>query len=77
MEGNTRSIDEITRSFLDSVGLQDFYFTQLIAASSHSNFAYGHITPEQEVEPLAFPPFAAGALCTPKALATVCPAPLQ
>lgn len=68
-----KPIEEITRSFLDSCGLKDFTFSQLTAAPG-TTFAYGHKHDKNrgfiEVEPLVFPPLAAGALCTPTALAT-------
>jgi len=76
MEG--KPIEEITRSFLDNCGLVDFTFSQL-AARPGTKFAFGHkpaptaMSTEGglvEVEALAFPPLAAGALCTPTALAT-------
>ncbi len=63
------SIDVITRDFLDRCGLKDFTFTQLNSPIT-TRFAHGHLTPEKEVTPLAFPPLAAGGLCTPTALAT-------
>lgn len=64
------SIDNVTRSFLDRVGLQDFTFSQL-DGPLHAKYVTGHITREKEVSPaLVFPPFAAGGLCTPIALAT-------
>jgi CubicO group peptidase (beta-lactamase class C family) len=69
MEG--RPIEEITRHFLDGCGLRDFVFTQRSAAPG-TKFAFGHKPAAgglAEVEPLAFPPLAAGALCTPTALA--------
>lgn len=68
-EMEQQSIDVITRDFLDRTGLKDFVFTQLNSPLD-TRFAYGHITPEQEVPALAFPPLAAGGLCTPSALAT-------
>lgn len=67
MEQST--IDVITRSFLDGSGLRDFTFIQLHGPLS-AIYAYGHLHPSHEVQPLAFPPFAAGGLCTPTALAT-------
>lgn len=63
------SIDDITRSFLNDCGLKNFTFTQLLAPVN-TPIAFGHMTPNQEVAPLAFPPLAAGALCTPSALAS-------
>lgn len=72
MEGT--SIESMSRSFLDGCGLQDFTFSQVTAAPG-TRFAYGHKPSGVakgslvEVEPLAFPPLAAGALCTPAALA--------
>jgi hypothetical protein len=69
-----RPIEQITRGFLDGCGLRDFTFTQVSAAPG-TRFAFGHKPDKQqlgrlaEVEPLAFPPLAAGALCTPAALA--------
>jgi CubicO group peptidase (beta-lactamase class C family) len=68
-----RPIEQITRSFLDGCGLRDFTFTQLAAAPG-TRFAFGYKPDKQqgtlaEVEPLAFPALAAGALCTPAALA--------
>jgi CubicO group peptidase (beta-lactamase class C family) len=68
IEGTT--IDNVTRSFLDRVGLKDFTFSQL-NGPLHAMYVTGHITREKEVNPaLVFPPFAAGGLCTPTALAT-------
>lgn len=82
MEG--RSIDEVTRAFLDGCGLQDFTFSQLKAPPCTA-FAFGHKfdndkdknrgekegeNEDGEVPALVFPPLAAGALCTPTALAT-------
>lgn len=67
MEGG-RSIDIITRSFLNACGLSDFTFTQM-AGPSHAKYAYGHLDRNKEVPSLAFPPFAAGGLCPSKALA--------
>lgn len=62
------SIDVVTRSFLDACGLQDFTFFQLQGPLT-ATYATGHVRPNQEViPPLAFPPFAAGGLCTTKAL---------
>ncbi len=68
-EMERRSIDLITRDFLDRCGLVDFVFSQLSSPLS-TKFAHGHLTLEKEVQPLAFPPLAAGGLCTPTALAT-------
>lgn len=63
-----KDISEVTRAFLDECDLQEFTFTQLSGPLT-ARYAYGHITPAQEVNPpLIFPPFAAGALCTPRAL---------
>jgi CubicO group peptidase (beta-lactamase class C family) len=67
-EGGKKTIEEITRPWLDAVGLRDFTF------SNTSNYcAFGHLTRRKEVPGpggrLAFPAFAAGALCTPAALA--------
>lgn len=73
MEG--RPIDDICRPFLDGCGLRrDFTFTQLRAPPGTA-FAFGHKFDaasggDGEVPALAFPPLAAGALCTPSALAT-------
>ena len=68
-----RSIEDITRSFLDNAGLVDFTFSQVTAAPGTA-FAFGHKLNATdrvgEVVPLAFPPLAAGALCTPSALLT-------
>ena len=36
--------------------------------SSEIEFVLGHLSPDREVEPLVFPPLAAGGLCTPTAL---------
>jgi CubicO group peptidase (beta-lactamase class C family) len=70
LEGQGRTVNEISRPFLDACGLTDFAFAQL-ALPLQASVAYGHITPTQEVNPqLAFPAFAAGALCTAQALAT-------
>lgn len=66
-EGGKKTIEEITRPWLDAVGLRDFTF------SNTSNYcAFGHLTRRKEVPGgrMAFPAFAAGALCTPAALAT-------
>ena len=66
MEKDT--IDRITRSFLDQSGLEDFTFVQLNSPLTAIH-AYGHVTPSKEVNPqLAFPPFAAGGLCTTNSL---------
>lgn len=72
MEG--QPIDDITRPFLDGCGLRDFTFSQLRAAPGTA-FAFGHKfdktnAGDGEVPALVFPPLAAGALCTPAALAT-------
>lgn len=63
-----RSITDITRPFLDRVGLRDFTFSQL-SMPLGARLAHGYLTHDKEVEYLAFPAFAAGALCTPSALA--------
>lgn len=63
-----RPITDVTRPFLDSVGLEEFTFAQ-IDMPIGAKIAHGYITPDNEVEYLAFPAFAAGALCTPRALA--------
>jgi len=65
-----KTIEEITRPWLDSVGLRDFTFS-----NQSSYCAFGHLQRRKEVAPtdggrLAFPAFAAGGLCTPTALAT-------
>jgi CubicO group peptidase (beta-lactamase class C family) len=63
------NITNITRSFLDSVGLQDFTFEQLYGPLN-AKYASGHLSLEKQVFPsLAFPPFAAGGLCPSSALA--------
>lgn len=62
-----KSIDEITRAFLDNCGLKSFIFTQPM--QSALSIAYGHKSHIEEVRPLVFPPLAAGALCKPTALA--------
>ena len=64
-----KTIEEITRPWLDSVGLRDFTFS-----NQCSYCAFGHLQRRKEVAPtdggrLAFPAFAAGGLCTPAALA--------
>jgi len=66
-------IEELMRPFLDELDLNEMTF-------SHSNvegvqYAYGHLNRHREVQPndcgrFAFPPLAAGALCTPRALAS-------
>lgn len=61
------SITAITRSFLDGAGLTEFTFIQLDGPLT-ARYAMGHIKPSQEAPVLAFPPFAAGGLCTPRAL---------
>lgn len=71
MEG--KSIEEITRPFLNSVGLTDFSFNHVL--DDTTPVAYGHIERGREVQPhdggrLAFPPLAAGGLCTSLALIT-------
>jgi len=68
--GNGKSIEDITRPWLDACGLLDFTFS-----NESSYCAFGHLTRRKEVAPndggrLAFPAFAAGGLCTPTALAT-------
>lgn len=62
-----RPITEVTRQFLDRVGLEEFTFAQKDMPRG-ANIARGYLTPEEEVEYLAFPSFAAGALCTARAL---------
>jgi len=70
MEG--KSIDEMTREYLDGCGLHEFTFTQSKAISSSSSvlIAYGHKSLQEEVIPLVFPPLAAGALCPSSSLAS-------
>jgi CubicO group peptidase (beta-lactamase class C family) len=63
-----RPISEVTRAFLDRVGLQEFAFSQLVMPLN-AKLAHGYLSPSEEVPYLAFPAFAAGALCTPRALA--------
>jgi CubicO group peptidase (beta-lactamase class C family) len=65
------SIQNITRKFLDSCGLQDFTFQH--EDLEGKAYAYGHLNREKEVQGddggrLMFAPFAAGAVCTPSAL---------
>lgn len=62
-------VEQVTRRYLDHCGLADFTFVQL-HGPLQAKYAYGHLNPASEVAPLAFPPFAAGGLCTPTALAT-------
>lgn len=67
-----RPLEQFTKAFLNGCGLREFTFTQR-SAEPGTQFAFGH-KPDPagrltEVEPLAFPPLAAGALCTPSALA--------
>eukprot|EP01041_Mallomonas_annulata_P005252 gene5252-10507_t len=66
-------IEDIMRPYLDMVGLKDFTFHQ--RNKLNIRYAYGHIDLEHEVQPddggrLAFPPLAAGGLCTATALST-------
>lgn len=63
-----RHVADVTRPFLDALGLQHFTFSQLYLPLE-ARLAHGYITPQDVVEYLAFPAFAAGALCTPSALA--------
>ena len=69
LEGG-RPVEEVSRAWLDAVGLQRFTFS-----NRAGQCAFGHLTRRKEVAPkdggrLAFPAFAAGGLCTPCALAS-------
>jgi hypothetical protein len=61
-------IDIITKSYLNGCGLDEFTFVQLTGPLT-AKYAYGHLNSDIEIQPLAFPPFAAGGLCTPRAFA--------
>ena len=66
-------IDILMRPFLDELGLNEITFSHY---NKHGiKYAFGHFDRDREVQPhdggrLAFPPLAAGAFCTPRALAS-------
>lgn len=69
-----KSIEEITRPFMDGYGLTDFVWSQKVTTNPTTgaaiSYAAGYKAPfTDEVSALAFPPFAAGGLCTTRALA--------